>query len=103
MLDRLLTMLESGQDSAMLRFSIGNEYAKRDRHGDAAQHYAAAVEQQPDYSAAWKALGEAHANNGRIEDAAEAYRQGIRVAEEQGDLQAAKMMRVFLRRIEKQQ
>jgi predicted Zn-dependent protease len=102
MLDRLLAMLESGQDSAMLRFSLGNEYVKRDRHTDAVNHYQSAVEQQPDYSAAWQALGRAHAELGQVDEAMSAFQKGIRVAEEQGDKQAAKMMGVFLRRIEKQ-
>lgn len=102
MLDRLLAMLENGQDSAMLRFSLGNEYVKRDRHVDAILHYQSAVEQQPDYSAAWQALGRARAELGQTEQAMSAFREGIRVAEQQGDKQAAKMMGVFLRRIEKQ-
>ncbi|MDQ2069678.1 tetratricopeptide repeat protein [Natronospira bacteriovora] len=101
MLDRLLTMLEKGQDNAMLRFSLGQEYARRDRHEEAARHFAEAVRQQPDYSAAWKGYGKALANQGALVESAEVYRRGIAVAEEKGDKQAAREMQVFLKRIEK--
>lgn len=103
MLDRLEKMLEAGQDSAMLRFTLGNGYLKEGRAAEAAVHLREAVRQQPDYSAAWKLLGRALMDSGEREAAAQAYDDGIRIAEQRGDLQAAKEMRVFRRRLEKQQ
>ena len=47
-------------------------------------------------------LGKALADADRKSDALAAYRQGISVADEKGDKQAAKEMSVFARRIEKQ-
>ena len=67
----------------------------------AIEHLASAVDQDPGYSAAWKLYGKALAAADRPEQAAQAYRQGIAVAEKNGDIQAAKEMRVFLKRIEK--
>ena len=55
----------------------------------------------PGYSAAWKVYGRALAEAGRAEEAIEAYRRGIEAAESKGDIQAAKEMRVFRRRLEK--
>ena len=52
-------------------------------------------------TAAWKLLGKALAEAGDGPGAATAYAQGIAVAEARGDVQAAKEMRVFLRRLEK--
>jgi cytochrome c-type biogenesis protein CcmH/NrfG len=60
------------------------------------------VTSDPRYSAAWKLLGRALADTGALSDALAAYRQGIAAAEARGDVQAAKEMRVFARRIEKQ-
>ncbi len=101
MLDRLLAMLDQGQDGAMLRFSLGNEYLKRERYSDAASHLAEAVRQDPDYSAAWKLYGRALDSDGRASEALEVYRQGLEAAERRGDKQAAKEMGVFIRRLEK--
>ncbi|MCC5809786.1 MAG: tetratricopeptide repeat protein [Ectothiorhodospiraceae bacterium] len=102
MIDRLEKMLASGQDSAMLRFTLGGAYLKEGRAGEAAGHLREAVHQQPDYSAAWKLLGKALAEAGEREQALDAYEQGIAIARDKGDLQAAKEMEVFRRRLQKQ-
>ena len=94
-------MLASGKDSALLRFSLGNEYLKLDQADAAAAHLQQAVVLDPGYSAAWKLLGKALLAAQREEEALAAYRQGIAVAESKGDKQAAKEMTVFARRIEK--
>ena len=98
--ENLEAMLAAGREDALLRFSLGNAYLK-DRPALAAEHLARAVELDPAYSAAWKLYGKALAAAGRADEAREAYRRGIEVAEEKGDIQAAKEMRVFLRRLEK--
>lgn len=95
-------MLAAGRDGALLRFSLGNEYLKAGEAAAAARHLRAAVEQDPHYSAAWKLLGRALREAGDLAAALQAYRQGIAVAEDKGDKQAAKEMTVFARRIEKQ-
>jgi predicted Zn-dependent protease len=101
-LANLLKMLESGRDSALLRFSLGNEYLKNGKPAEAADHLRAAVKHDPAYSAAWKLLGRALDEAGARAEALAAYREGIAVAERKGDKQAAKEMQVFARRIEKQ-
>lgn len=93
-------MLAAGREDALLRFSLGNAYL-REQPALAARHLARAVELDPEYSAAWKLYGKALSATGRDEDAREAYRRGIAVAERKGDVQAAKEMTVFLRRLEK--
>ena len=89
------------RDGALLRFSLGNEYLKAGDREKAVEQLRAAVQKDPGYSAAWKLLGRALDESGRMPDALEAYRQGITVAERKGDKQAAKEMTVFSRRIEK--
>ena len=95
-------MLAAGRDNALLRYSLGNEYLKQGEAAKAAEHLARAVEHDPKYSAAWKLLGRALAEARRLDEALAAYRQGVAVAEARGDVQAAKEMAVFARRIEKQ-
>jgi len=54
----------------------------------------------PNYSAAWKLLGKACLAAQDHAGAADAWRQGIAVAQQRGDKQAEKEMTVFLRRVE---
>lgn len=94
-------MLQRGQDSPLLRFSLGNECLKEGDLIAAISHLRHAVELNSGYSAAWKRLGEAHAKAGSAESAAAVYRRGIDVATAQGDLQAAREMTVFLNRLQR--
>lgn len=98
-LDSLEAMLVRGQDSTLLRFSLGSEYLKAGRSGKAIEHLRQAVVLDAKYSAAWKLLGKALADAGRTDEAIKAYEDGIRVAEEKGDKQAVKEMQVFLKRL----
>lgn len=97
----LEVMLQRGRDSPLLRFSLGGECLREGDLVAAIGHLRQAVEQEPGYSAAWKRLGEAYAQSGATGRAIEVYRQGIAAAEAGGDMQAAKEMGVFLRRLER--
>jgi predicted Zn-dependent protease len=101
MLDNLLGLLVQGQDNPMLRFSLGDLYLKRDEPEAAVTHLAEAVRQDPRYSAAWKLYGRALAGAGHKAQAERTFEYGIEVAEGRGDKQAAKEMRVFLKRLQK--
>lgn len=94
-------MLASGQDGPLVRFSLGNEYLAMGESSRAAEHLRAAVNHDPDYSAAWKALGTALERAGDSAGAMKAWQDGIEAAGRRGDKQAAKEMRVFHRRLEK--
>lgn len=98
---RLERMLASGQDTPLLRFSLGGEYLRAGEFALARSHLQAAVEQKPDYSAAWKLLGKACAEAGDSAEAIRVFMRGIEVAEKHGDVQAAKEMQVFLKRLRK--
>ena len=97
----LLKLVGTPRDGALLRFSLGSEYLKSADFEQAIAHLQAAVEKDPGYSAAWKLLGRALGDSGRTRDAISAYRRGMEVAQGKGDLQAAKEMAVFARRLEK--
>jgi predicted Zn-dependent protease len=97
----LEALLGKGMDSALLRFSLGGEYLNLQEYGKAVEHLRAAVTQDADYSAAWKLLGKSLAGLGDMDGAAVAYVDGIAAAERRGDVQAAKEMAIFLRRLQK--
>jgi predicted Zn-dependent protease len=95
-------MLAQGKDSAMLRFSLGNECHRAGRVEDAIGHLRACLALDPHYSAAWKLLGRFLTEAGQEREALKVYRQGVAAAREKGDMQAMKEMQVFARRLEKQ-
>ena len=99
MIEQFEKMLAQGQDNALLRFSLGTAYLKQDELSNAIEHLQAAVQQDPNYSAAWKQLGNAWKAQGQVNEALNAYEQGIQAAQQQGDTQAAKEMQVFARRL----
>lgn len=101
MLQELLKLLETGPDSALLRFSIGSTYLKEKELDPAQTHLAKAVELDPEFSAAWKLYGKTLQQNGETDLAEAALTKGIKVATGKGDIQAAKEMTVFLKRLKK--
>ena len=100
-IDNFEKMLAAGQDNTLLRFGLGQAYLNEGQADRAIEHLRAALGHDQDYSAAWKLLGKALAEEGEIEAAMEAYEKGIAAAEQKGDIQAAKEMKVFLKRLHK--
>lgn len=97
-IDNLESMLARGQDSALLRYGLGNEYLKVGDAAVAVEHLAAAVAQDPAHSASWKLYGKALAALERHAEAIAAFDRGTEIAQSRGDVQAAKEMRVFRKR-----
>jgi Tfp pilus assembly protein PilF len=95
----LEALLAKGGDSAALRLALASRYLDADDAVAAARHAEAAVRLDPEYSAAWKALGRALTAAGRDADALAVYERGTAVAERRGDQQAAKEMSVFAKRL----
>ena len=99
--ERLEAALAAGQDTALLRFSLGDLLAKSGDLDTACEHLRRAVELDPQYSAAWKLLGRTQLRAGYASDARVTLRQGISVARAQGDKQAEREMDVFLKRLDR--
>lgn len=99
-LDALLKLIDGPRDNALLRHSIGLLHVEAGRPADAIPYFREAVAKDPRFSAGWKMLGKALADAGDADGARKAYEQGIAVADQRGDVQAAKEMKVFLRRLE---
>lgn len=102
MIENFERMLAQGQDNALLRYSLGNAYLNAGRAEEAVAQLRQALDQDPQYSAAWKSYGKALTEAGDVDGAIDAYARGIEVAESKGDKQAAKEMTVFHKRLRKQ-
>lgn len=100
-IDTFLSMLEAGNDNALLRYSLANEYLKINDLVNARISIVKAIELQDDYSAAWKLYGKVLTELGDLKAAAEVYEKGIEIAENNGDKQAVKEMQVFKKRVAK--
>lgn len=98
---RLRKQAGGPRDGALLRFSLGNALIAESDIPGAIEEFRVATQFDPRYSAAWKLLGSALDANGETGEAEAAWEQGIVVAQERGDTQAAKEMQVFLRRLRK--
>jgi Tfp pilus assembly protein PilF len=88
-------------DDTVLRFGLGEIYIQAQDFTSAAEQFTEILRLDPQYSAAYRYLGQAYAALGRVSEAEAVFRQGIAVAEARGDLQTVKEMQVFLRRLHK--
>jgi predicted Zn-dependent protease len=101
MISSLEKLIGTPRDGALLRYSLGLEHAKAGDHARAAQYLRDALQRDPLYSAAWKALGRSLTEAGLHAEALDAYARGIEAARAKGDRQAEKEMTVFKKRLEK--
>ncbi|PWG62238.1 tetratricopeptide repeat protein [Spiribacter halobius] len=99
-IEALEKMIARGQDSAMLRLTLGNAYAKAGDAEAAIGHLRQAVALDPGYSAAWRALGRLQLRGGDEAAALETFRQGLAAAREKGDMQVVRELEVRVRRLE---
>jgi predicted Zn-dependent protease len=100
----LTALLDKGQDSALLRFGLASAYLKEqpdDHLIQAEQHLKRCLELDPTYTAAYQQLAQVQKDRENLIDATATLRFGIAAAESAGDLQAQRVMQVFLKRLAK--
>lgn len=102
LITNLEKLLDGPRDGALLRYSLANELFKAARYIEAAARCREALAREHHHSASWKLLGKALVAADDRVGALTAYREGITVATERGDVQAAKEMGVFLKRLERE-
>ena len=96
---QLENLLETDPTDHLGFFMLGKLYLDTNQYDKAAAAFEKCLELQPDYSAAWRFLGDSQRLAGNIDKARQVYEQGIAVADERGDLQTVKEMQAFLRKI----
>ena len=100
-IERLSKLLDGPRDGPLLRFGLANACLQAGRNAEAIGYYRDVLARDAKFSAAWKELGKALVADDQPEEALRVYREGHQVATDKGDLQAAKEMAVFIRRLEK--
>jgi|TARA_B110000196_G_C20997853_1_gene591549 uncharacterized protein HemY len=101
--DNLEKMLAQGKDSAMLRFGLGSAYFKQKAYIEAIPHFEACIEQDPEYTAAYKLLGKALVKQKDDVGALAVFQRGLPVAIEKGDKQSEREMSTFVNKLLPQQ
>lgn len=99
--EALEKQVAEGKDNALCRLTLGRILAGEDRLDEAITHLVRALELDPDYSAAYSALGKAYQRRGDTAHAIETFEKGTEVATRKGDLQAARQMQVLHRKLNK--
>jgi tetratricopeptide (TPR) repeat protein len=94
-------LLTRDENNPMVLCSLGMELYKVGEYEEARDLLLRAIENKPDYSVAYRALGRAHFELGEYDQAREVFARGREVAERNGDLQTVKEIDVFVRRLEK--
>lgn len=98
---QLEDLVKQNPENALMHYTLGVEYLRADQNEKAIATLKKALNLEPHYSAAYRELGKALVKSNLSEKAVEIFDKGIAVAEEKGDIQTAKEMRVFLKRISK--
>lgn len=98
-LEQFKELASADPHDPVVHFGLGSEHLKLGEFADAAAAFRRSLELQPDYSAAHRELGKALEKLGERQAAIEAYQKGRAVAEQKGDLQTAKEIGVFLKRL----
>lgn len=99
-IQQLEKLVEADPSDYLGCFMLAKLYAEVGRHAEAAEAGAKCLALKPDYSAAYRATGDAYRLAGMKEKARDVYTRGIAVAETNRDLQTVKEMKMFLRKLE---
>lgn len=96
-------MIEAGRDSYEARLAAGQARLKGGDLERAIEHLGKATDFKPDQTGAWQALGQAWQQSARLDRARAAWERGLSVARANGDVQAEKVMAVWLKRLDREQ
>jgi tetratricopeptide (TPR) repeat protein len=99
-LEKLMALLEREPGDSFLLYAIALEHKKARHHAEAIAWFNRVMEKDPAYAVAYHQAGLTHEDAGDLEAAKRAYRQGIAIAEKNGNAHAAEEMRAALSMIE---
>jgi Tfp pilus assembly protein PilF len=92
-------MIAGGRDSYESRLAAAQARLSQQHWAEAKAHLEQAIQHDAQRTVAWQLLGQVEQGLGHLAAAREAWRQGIEVAQVNGDQQAEKVMSVWLRRL----
>jgi len=99
MIDALQELLRENPQDFETHFMLGQAYFDAADYARAVESLEAVIRLNPEFPAAYRWLGNSYEKLNRPHDAASIYRRGIDISERSGWLQPSKEMRVFLKRL----
>ncbi|MEQ8821593.1 MAG: hypothetical protein RLY93_15265 [Sumerlaeia bacterium] len=96
---KLEALAEMEPDDALTHFLLGQERLRGGRFVQAAEALARCVELDPEYTAAYRFLGDAYRKAQDPASARAIYEKGVATAERTGDLQAGREMAALLKKL----
>jgi len=99
---RLEAMLDDPEQASdpLTYFLLGREYMEAKRFEEGAKSFEKCIELNPQYSAAYRFLGDCYRLSDQKDKAKDIYQTGMTIANESGDLQVVKEIQVFLKKLE---
>ena len=95
----IVAALEQFPDDTLLLTSLGQLYAEADELDRAEASFRQVLVLDPAYSVVYRYLGQTLVRRHRGTEALEMYQRGLKVAQDQGDLQTMKELQVFIKRL----
>lgn len=89
-------MVKDSPDDALIWYGLASEYTKLERWADAAEALKNVVRCNPDYTAAYQMLGSALLKQGLVEEARQAWTEGVAAATRTGAWKAGQHMQGLL-------
>lgn len=86
--------------NALMQYTLGLELGREGELEGSVEALRRAVSLNPDYTAAYRDLGRALERAGRREEARRAFQDGLESARRTGEIQTAREIQVFLRRLD---
>jgi predicted Zn-dependent protease len=99
-IERLQALVAADPSDSLGQFMLGKLLLDTGRLEEATAAFARCVELKEEYSAAWRFLGDCYRKREMPAEARQTYERGHAVATRLGDLQAAREMEAFLRKLE---
>ncbi len=94
-------MIADGRDSYEARLAAGQARLKNGDASMAVEHFEKATAFKPGHTMAWQNLGQAFDQLDHFENCRAAWQRGLEAARENGDVQAEKVLIVWLKRLDK--
>lgn len=96
-------IIEYDPEDVLGYYSLGTVYLDNGKKREAMDTYEKAIQVNPHHTSSYWGLGQALEMLGDIEKAKKVYREGIKVAEEQGDMMPQRKMESRLKALEKKE
>ena len=101
--DMFRKLLERDPNNPMVLYSLGNELFKEGKYPEAREYLSLAIQNKPNYSVAYRTLGRVLYELREDAEARRVFAEGREVAKRNGDLQTAREIDVFVRRLQKRE